>query len=123
MQYQKVLLLQSASSFGLPLAGVEIDPVKREVYGLLGRPGKQLPGNFFIMWRGKGGESYGATFGRTTNDITGLCKLLPDGETKTVHDFRVDQTDRSESATPLDPSDTFRSIVHALPPASERNGK
>ncbi|MDQ6861942.1 MAG: hypothetical protein M3032_12410 [Verrucomicrobiota bacterium] len=112
-QYQKVVLLQSASSFDLPLAGIAIDPQRREVYGLLGRAGRDVPADFFILWTGTKGESFGATFSGAHNDMTGLCEILPHGQTRMIRDFRSAQADQS---TMPDRSEALQSIVNALPP-------
>ena len=121
--YQKVLLLQGATSFGLPLAGIAVDPERREVYGLLGRAGKDVPPNFFILWKGENGQSYGATFAGENNALTGLCEILPHGETRTLHDFRAATVDQANAAARREPSEILRSIVDALPPGSDFPGK
>jgi len=117
-QYQKVVLLQGSSSFGLPLAGIAVDAEHREVYGLLGRPGKDVPANFFILWKGKDGQSYGATFSGQGNAMTGLCEILPDGETRILQDFRTADVNASGGVAARDPSEILRTIVSALPPDS-----
>ena len=122
-QYQKVVLLQGASSFGLPLAGIAINPEQREVYGLLGRPGKDVPADFFILWKGKDGQSYGATFSAQGNAMTGLCEILPDGETRTLQDFRTAGVAASSAAAAREPSEILRTIVSALPADSSLPGR
>jgi hypothetical protein len=122
-QYQKVVLLQGASAFGLPLAGIAVDPDRREVYGLLGRPGKDVPADFFILWKRTNGESYGATFSAGDNQLTGLCEILPGGGMRTVHDFRTAKLDTPSPSGLRDPSETLRSIVAALPEDSSLPGK
>ena len=122
-QYQKVVLLQGASSFGLPLAGIAVDPEQREVYGLLGRPGKNVPADFFILWKGKEGQSYGATFSGGSNAMTGLCEILPDGQTRTLQDFRTADAAGLAGSTPREPSEILRTIVSALPPDSSLPGR
>jgi hypothetical protein len=123
LQYQKVVLLQGASSFGLPLAGIAIDPEQREVYGLLGRPGKNVPADFFILWKGKEGQSYGATFSGHSNAMTGLCEILPDGETRTLQDFRTAELAASRGDAAREPSEILRTIVSALPLDSSLPGR
>ena len=122
-QYQKVVLLQGASSFGLPLAGIAVDPERREIYGLLGRPGKDVPPDFFILWKGKEGQSYGATFSSEDNALSGLCEILPHGDLRTLHDFRTAKLSANADQTRRDPSEILRSIVRALPPDSNLPGQ
>jgi hypothetical protein len=122
-QYQKVVLLQGASSFGLPLAGISVDPERREVYGLLGRPGKDLPADFFILWKGKDGQSYGTTFSGENKTMTGFCEILPHGETRTLHKFVARDVASATAAATRDPSEILRSIVSALPPDSNLPGQ
>lgn len=122
-QYQKVVLLQGASSFGLPLAGIAVDAERREVYGLLGRPGKDVPPDFFILWKGKEGQSYGATFSSEDNALAGLCEILPHGDTRTLHDFQTAELSPKAGQSGRDPSEILRSIVRALPPHSNLPGQ
>ncbi|MFL6541353.1 MAG: hypothetical protein ACJ8HU_11380 [Chthoniobacterales bacterium] len=122
-QYQKVLLLQNSSSFGLPLAGVVVDPERKEIYGLLGRSGKDVPADFFILWKGKNGESYGATFAGDSREMTGLCKILPHGETRTLNDFRTAKLEGKSRDVEREPSDSLRQIVNALPSDPSLPGK
>ena len=114
-QYQKVVLLQGASSFGLPLAGIAVDPEQREVLGLLGRPGKDVPADFFILWKGKDGQSYGATFSGEGSALSGLCEILPGGETKTLHDFRTAEHAASGTNAGRGPAEILQSIMNRLP--------
>jgi hypothetical protein len=122
-QYQKVVLLQGASSFGLPLAGIAVDPERREVYGLLGRPGKDVPPDFFILWKGKEGQSYGATFSSEDNALSGLCEILPHGDLRTLHDFRTAEVSSHAAPPGRDPSEILRPIVRALPPDLDLPGR
>lgn len=122
-QYQKVVLLQGASSFGLPLAGIAVDPERREIYGLLGRPGKDVPPDFFILWKGKEGQSYGATLSSEDNALSGLCEILPHGDLRTLHDFRTAKLSPNADRSARDPSEILRSIVRALPPDSNLPGQ
>ena len=122
-QYQKVVLLQGASSFGLPLAGIAVDPERREIYGLLGRPGKDVPPDFFILWKGKEGQSYGATFSSEDNALSGLCEILPHGDLRTLHDFRTANLSANAEQAGRAPSEILRSIVRALPPDSNLPGQ
>lgn len=121
--YEKVLLLQNSKSFGLPLAGVAIDPERKEIYGLLGRSGKDVPSDFFILWKGKNGESFGATFAGDNRDLTGFCEILPHGQTRTLQDFRTATVETKFAAAARDPSDSLRQIVNALPSDPSLPGK
>lgn len=122
-QYQKVVLLEGAKAFGLPLAGIAVDPERREVYGLLGRAGTDVPADFFILWKGKNGQSYGATFSGDNKAVTGLCEILPHGETRTLHDFRTATADQASAGMRPDPSEILRTIVDALPADADLPGK
>ena len=122
-QYQKVVLLEGAKSFGLPLAGIAVDPGRREVHGLLGRPGTDVPADFFILWKGKNAQSYGATFSGENNALSALCEILPHGETRMLHDFRSATAGQANGATGRDPSQILRSIVDALPADADLPGK
>ena len=122
-QYQKVVLLQGASSFGLPLAGIAVDPERREVYGLLGRAGKDVPADFFILWKGKDGQAYGATFSGEGSAMTGLCQILPDGQLRTLQDFRTADASSATALATRDPSEIMRSIMSALPRDADLPGR
>ncbi len=114
-QYRKVMLLQSGNSVGLALAGIAVDPQKREVQGLLGRPGETVPAPFFILWCGENGETFGATFDEKNGQVTGLCKVSPSGEMQTLQDFRS-QHDSGDLHASVAPDQELLSIWRALPP-------
>ncbi len=113
-QYRKVLLVQSSSSFGLPLAGIAVDPDRRQVFGLLGRPGKDVPADFFILWKGKDG-SYGAAFPQSGNGPAELCEILPRGEARPVRGFHAAGREDAASDQAAGETTEMRSILQALP--------
>ena len=105
-EYETIPLVRGARSSGLPVRGVMVDPQERSVYAVVGGPtDSNQPADFFILWKGKNGETFSAAFPKGESAAAGLWKVTPDGQLRQLHDFqaadvsRVPTTDSTETAT------------------------
>lgn len=120
--YQKVILLQGERSSGPPLAGVAVDPAKREVIGLLGKPQKSAAAaEFFILWKARDGRSYGATISDDGKGVTGICEISPEGAMRTLYEDRgaVPEIAESHPRAPETSEEALRIVMDALPTDSD----
>ena len=61
--YETIPLVRGAHSSGMPVRGVMVDPDQRNIYAVVGGPTESSkPADFFILWKGKNGETFSATF-------------------------------------------------------------
>ncbi|HMJ05016.1 MAG TPA: hypothetical protein VK474_02055 [Chthoniobacterales bacterium] len=116
-QYETIRLIQGGQSAGMPLAGIAIDPNRRDVYAIVGGPASDDPNReFCIVWRGKGGESYGAAFpqGRGADKI---FEVSANGQVKTMHNLVPnDPAGQAPAGERMASAETaLRSIVDAFP--------
>lgn len=118
--YRIVPLMQGSKSIGLSLAGVAIDPIRKDIYAVVGGKKSDVPGDFFVLWRRLDGQHYGLTLFEQNKGARVFCQLDRGGKLETVQNF----TSGSDSA-PFEiawnarEEAALRSIVQALPPSFE----
>ncbi|HEX8280686.1 MAG TPA: hypothetical protein VF551_04875 [Chthoniobacterales bacterium] len=117
--YETVPLIRGDKSLGSPLAGIIIDPQKRDVYAVVGKSGgKKAKGDFFILWNTTGGDKFGATFPAGTDGTAMISQISPDGEIRCLRQPErpsEDEAPPAEAAQFLAAEAKLRSIVQALP--------
>lgn len=117
-RYETIPLIQGGRSSGMPLAGIIVDPKRRDVYAIVGgpKPSAETP-QFCILWKGKEGETYGATFPAESVGAQALFAVSPDGQIRPMQELKAagaDQTDvRKEHLASSET--TLRTIIEALP--------
>ncbi len=123
--YRTIPLMQGAKAVGSQLAGVAVDPNRRDVYAIVGGETKNaLPGDFFILWRRRDGQHYGLTFFEQNNGARALCQADRNGQLETLHNFRsADNTSALQLDHEAEAQATVRSIIQALPPGFELSGR
>jgi hypothetical protein len=96
--YETIPLVRGERTSGLPVRGVMVDPDQRNIYAVVGGPvGSGEPADFFILWKGKNGETFSATFPKGDSGAAALCQISQDGQVRQLHDF---QAKLSEEAAP-----------------------
>ena len=115
--YETIPLIIGGKSSGLPLAGIAVDPSRRDIYAIVGGPAgsDKAPRQFCLVWKGREGKLHAATF--PSDGATPMFEVSPNGEVQTMP--QVD-ADGASPATPLDArtadaETTLRSILRALP--------
>ena len=89
-EYETIPLVRGARSSGMPVRGVMVDPDQRNIYAVVGGPTESSqPADFFILWKGKNGETFSATFPNGEGSAAALCEVTPAGELRQLHDFRT----------------------------------
>jgi hypothetical protein len=100
--YETIPLVRGARSSGMPVRGVMVDPDQRNIYAVVGGPTESShPADFFILWKGKNGETFSATFPEGEASAAALCEVTPQGELRQLHNFR--RTATSEERMPHNP--------------------
>ena len=116
--YETIPLVHGSQTSGMPVRGVMVDPDQRSIYAVVGGPtDSQQPADFFILWKGKNGETYSATFPKGEAAAAALTEVTPDGQLRHLHDFHA--SDRDGNPTPSNPRTadadaTLRAILSNL---------
>ncbi len=124
VHYQVVPLVQGEKALGLPLAGVVVNPLNRQVYAIVGGAAAH-PANgpdFFIAWSTSEGQTFSANFA-ADNGGCSLCRLGPEGSLLS-HEALTAAGSKASSAS-LD-RESLQVILHALPhrhPAEPAEGR
>lgn len=112
--YETIPLIQGGRSSGMPLAGIVVNPNRRDVYAIVGGPaGTEAPPQFCIVWKGNGGETYGTTFPAGSTGAEALFEVSPDGQVRALHKLSPGGSEQTASA-----ETTLCSIIDALPTES-----
>lgn len=113
-RYETIPLIIGGKSSGLPLAGIAVDPIRRDVYAIVGGPKKDGPASrhFCLVWKGREGELHAATF--CPEGPTPLFEISPAGEVQ-IASGGAGST--PPSALTADAETALRSILHVLPVA------
>ncbi len=114
--FQTVPLVKGNQTVGLPLLGVAVDPTRRDVYAIVGRPEKtDRAWQFVIVWKGNDGETYGTTFAPGNASAT-LCEENRNGQVRTLHQFDSGSSSEIASRTTRNQNaeDTFRYVLDSL---------
>jgi hypothetical protein len=112
--YETIPLVRGERSSGMPVRGVMVDPQERSIYAVVGGPtDSSQPADFFILWKGKNGETFSAAFPKGESGAAGLWKVTSDGQLRQLHDFQA--ADVSSLAT-IDRTRTSKAeaTLHAI---------
>ena len=116
--YQSVPLVRGSRSFGMPLAGIAIDPTRRDVFAIVGGGGRDHPANFYILWKGTDGTSYCVTLCDKDKTINSITEISPGGKCHSLIDMAHPApgatVERAEIRT-VSGQEAVNSIMDALP--------
>ena len=125
--YETIPLVRGARSSGMPVRGVMVDPHQRNIFAVVGGPADpDKTADFFILWKGKNGETFSATFPKGATDEAALCEVMPDGQLRQLHDFRTSAPEGVESADSgvmRNANATLHAIVSNLARQSDDNSR
>ena len=120
--YQTVPLIQGGKSSGMPLAGIVVDPTRRDVTAIVGgAPDAAARVGFFVLWKGNDGETYGTTFANNAGSAGTLCQLERDGRLrplKAADDAHAADAPGSRDPRLAEVEATLRSVMAVLPNGS-----
>ena len=118
--YESIPLVRGARTSGLPVRGVMVDPNQRDISAVVGGPtDPSKQSDFFILWRGKNGETFSATFPKGDIEGATLSKVSPAGQVQQLHDFRAHSLEKSparDGARLASAEATLHAIVNNLAP-------
>ena len=96
--YEKIPLVRGAHSSGMPVRGVMVDPNERNIYAVVGGPtDSSKPADFVVLWKGKNGETYSATFPNGDSDAAALFQVTSDGKVQQLADLGASKQDGPQS--------------------------
>ena len=124
--YETIPLVRGERTSGLPVRGVMVDPDQRNIYAVVGGPVESgQPADFFILWKGKNGETFSATFPKGDSGAAALCQVSQDGQLRQLHDFQADASDTTAPAHSrlANAEATLHTIVRNLAGRSEAPAK
>ena len=112
-QYETIPLIIGGKSSGLPLAGIAVDPTRRDVYAIVGGPAQNeaTPRQFCLVWKGREGKLHAATF--PSEGATPMFEVSATGDVQ-VESSGSRSSAKSDART-ADAESTLRSILQALP--------
>jgi hypothetical protein len=122
--YESFPLIRGDRASGMPLAGISVDPSRRDVYAVIGGPpdGAKQPFDFFIVWKSPEGKTYAATFGGETPGGARLVEIDNDGELKLLRQGgRELPLPASGPHVVANLDQQLRSIFQVLPPEQSPN--
>ena len=122
--YETIPLVRGAHSSGMPVRGVMIDPNERNIYAVVGGPtDSSKPADFVVLWKGKNGETYSATFPNGDSGAAALLQVTSDGKVHQLADLGLPKPDEqqvAENALQANAEATLQTIVTSL--ASQTDG-
>jgi len=120
-RYEAIPLANRGRLSETPLAGIIVDPARRDISAIVGRPATTAMGEhdfFFILREGERGESYATAFRTGEARPSALFEISPRREIRVVHAF--EDTPPSQAlqlaANTSDAERSLRSLFDALPP-------
>lgn len=122
-RYDTIPLIQGGKASGMPLAGIVVDPVRRDVSAVIGGPAEgDESKRFFIVWKGREGETYGTAFMEAANENV-LCEVSPDGAVKTLQRFPAETAVNAPQPASPDAESALRSLLDGLPDVTNMRGR
>jgi hypothetical protein len=116
--YETIPLVRGAHSSGMPVRGVMVDPDQRNIYAVVGGPtDSSKPADFFVLWKGKDGETFSATFPKGESDSAAVWEVTSDGKLRQLLDLGAGkQESRHVADNPVRASAeaTLQTIVTSL---------
>jgi hypothetical protein len=116
--YETVPLVHGGRSSGMPLAGIMVDPAKRDIFAVVGGPVSRSGASkngFFIVWKGEDGQNYATTFRRGEARAEALFEVSRNREIRPVHSFLPGENPQT-LAKIADAEKMLRSFFDGLPP-------
>lgn len=104
-----------------PLAGVSIDPSRRDVYAVVGTPSvSEQPADFFIHWKSRSGKSYAVIFSEGTDGTPQLLEIQPSGDMRLLASRESDRSRQEvgrQQGELAQLNAQLRPVIDALPAA------
>jgi hypothetical protein len=116
-RYETIPLVHGGRSSGMPLAGIMVDPAKRDIFAVVGGPTSRSGGaknGFFIVWTGEDGRNYATTFGRGEAQADALFEISRSREIRPLHSFGPGG--ENPAAKLADAEKMLRTFFDGLPP-------
>jgi hypothetical protein len=118
-RYETLPLVHGGRSSGMPLAGIMVDPAKKDIFAVVGGPSARSSGNkngFFIVWKGEDGRNYATTFRRGESRPDALFEVSRNREIRSVYPFENAGENPATVAKLADAEKMLRSFFDGLPP-------
>ena len=117
--YETIPLVRGGESSGMPLAGIMIDPARRDIYAVVGGPKRASSGpGFFVIWTADhGGHAYATVFGKGQTKPDAIFQISPTRQIEAVNSFgKASTTDDPQFSQRLGTSEALlRSVLDSLP--------
>jgi hypothetical protein len=118
-RYETLPLVHGGRSSGMPLAGIMVDPAKKDIFAVVGGPSARASGNkngFFIVWKGEDGRNYATTFRRGESQADALFEISRNREIRPIFPFEGSPENPQVMAKLADAQKMLRSFFDGLPP-------
>jgi hypothetical protein len=118
-RYEALPLVHGGRSSGMPLAGIMVDPAKKDIFAVVGGPTARASrdkNGFFIVWKAEDGRNYATTFRRGESRPDAVFEISRNREIRPVFSFDNARDNPATVAKLADAEKMLRSFFDGLPP-------